>query len=327
MPQTHAFGKPLMMAWLALFLGLLVPQAVRAAPADLPDPVFFRTQMELGLVGKARDWLDAGLPPNFMGDRIGSGLMIGAWEGNLPLMELFLARGADINKTNALGETALMQAAWKGRQSAVEWLLARGAKVNMTPKNWSALHYAVFAGHTAIVDLLLARGADINAQSPNGSSVLMMAVYEGHEDLAKKLLQKGADTRIRNENGDGALQWAMKFNHTAIARMVSSQQEFAAAASRPRADWGQVQRSEPIPKELEDLLAIRETLLSRGMAVDKLDRRIAAMRAQFAREALKKQAPPAATTTLEITAERKASGKQRSRLIIDPAKPAVGSRL
>jgi hypothetical protein len=38
---------------------------------------------------------------------IGSGLMIGAWEGNMPMMDLFHSRGADINKANHLGEQAL----------------------------------------------------------------------------------------------------------------------------------------------------------------------------------------------------------------------------
>ena len=85
------------------------------ARAALPDPARFRVQMELGALDQAKEWLDEGLSPNFMGDRIGSGLMIAAWEGNVPLMELFLARGADVNLRNALGETALMHAAWKGR--------------------------------------------------------------------------------------------------------------------------------------------------------------------------------------------------------------------
>lgn len=292
--------------------------AVFRADAALPDPVEFRVQMEVGAVERARAWLDAGLPPDFLGDRIGSGLMIGAWEGNVPLMQLFHARGASIDKTNALGETALMHAAWKGRREAVRWLLERGARINAGEKQWSALHYAVFAGHEEVAQLLAERGADINALSTNGSSVLMMAVYEGRENLARWLMARGADTRIRNDYGQGALDWAMKFNHTKIARMVSTHEEFQLAANRPKTDWGEVRRSEAVPKDIEELLSIREALAWRNLNVDKVDRRIAALRAKYAREAKLRDAPPPAT--LEITASRKAPAKQRARMVIERRK-------
>lgn len=289
--------------------------AVFRAAAALPDPVEFRVRLETGAIERAREWLDAGLPPDFLGDRIGTGLMIGAWEGNVALMQLFHSRGASLDKTNALGETALMHAAWKGRREAVRWLLDRGARINSGEKQWSALHYAVFAGHDEVAELLAERGADINALSTNGSSVLMMAVYEGRENLARWLMARGADTRIRNDYGQGALDWAMKFNHTKIARMVSTQAEFQLAANRPRADWGEARRSEPVPKDIEELLSIREALAWRNLNVDKVDRRIATLRAKYAREALKRDAPPPAT--LEITASRKAPEKQRARMVIE----------
>lgn len=296
-------------AWLAL----------PAAAADLTDPATFRIRMEVGDLGQAREWLDAGLDPDFMGDRIGSGLMIAAWEGNLALMELFAARGANVDMANALGETALMHAAWKGRVDAVRWLLDRGARAERQALQWSALHYAVFAGHGEVVDLLLERGADINARSPNGSSALMMAVYEGREDLARRLVERGADTGLKNENGDGALEWAMKFNHAAIARVVApTPQAFQVAASQPKANWGEARKSEPIPKDLEDMLGVRAILAARGLSVDKIDRDIAALRAKYARASLKRDTPP--PVVLEISAERKKPGRQRARIVAD--KPA-----
>ena len=307
---------PLPAAWAQGFLDR--PVAAAASAPALPDATAFRVQMELGNLDKARAWLAAGLDPDFMGDRIGSGLMIAAWEGNVPLMELFASRGADVNKTNRLGETALMHAAWKGRMEAVRWLLAHGARIEREAMQWTALHYAVFAGHSEVADLLLDRGADINARSPNGSSVLMMAVYEDHEEMVRRLLAHGADTRIKNENGDGALEWAMKFDQTKIARMVAATPDaFRAAASRPKADWGQVQKSEAVPKDIEELLVIRDILASRGMSLDKVDRRIAALRARYARASLKHEAPPPAAA-LEITAERRAPARQEMRVVIDP---------
>ena len=106
--------------------------------AALPDPVTFGVTMETGDVNKARQWLDEGLPPNFLADRIGTGLMIAAWEGNIPLMELFVQRGANINFVNRNGEQAVQLAAWKGQAEAVKWLLARGASLNRRAASISA---------------------------------------------------------------------------------------------------------------------------------------------------------------------------------------------
>ncbi|MDD5249476.1 MAG: ankyrin repeat domain-containing protein [Rhodocyclaceae bacterium] len=311
----------------ALLLSLPLPAAwaqgaverpATVAASSLPDATTFRVKMELGSLDQARAWLDAGLDPDFMGDRIGSGLMIAAWEGNIPLMELFAGRGADVNRTNRLGETALMHAAWKGRKEAVRWLLAHGARVEREARQWTALHYAVFAGHGEVADLLLERGADINARSPNGSSVLMMAVYEGREDMARRLLARGADSGIKNENGDGALEWAMKFNHTRIARLVATTPDaFREAAAKPKADWGQPQKSEAVPKDIEDLLDIREILAARHLSVDKIDRGIAALRAKYARASLKHEEPP--PVALEISATRAEPRKQRVQMVPEPA--------
>lgn len=306
---------PVSAAWSQTALPPAAASAVKA-----PDPVYFRIRMEMGDIDRAREWLDGGVDPNLQGDRIGSGLMIAAWNGNIPLMELFAAHGADINRANKLGETALMHAAWQGQIEAVRWLLAHGARVGRGPLQWSALHYAVFAGHGDIAALLLDQGADIDARSPNGSSVLMMAVYEGHDDLARRLVERGADTTVKNENGDGALQWALKFDRPQIARIVATREEFKVAASKPKAEFGPVRKSERIPKELEDLLNVREILAQRHLSVDKIDSQIAAARAKYARASLKRNAPPAAAAVLEISAERKAPQRQRVRMVGDAQK-------
>lgn len=280
----------------ALFLCVALHAAAQTRPPFTPpDPVTYGARLEAGDVAQARAWLDAGLDPNYVAEHIGTGLMIGAWRGDIPMMELFVSRGADVNRANALGERPLMHAAWRGNREAALWLIARGAQVNSEPMRWSALHYAVFAGHGDMAGVLLEMGADINARSTNGSSVLMMAVYEGHEDLVKELLKRGADRSIRNDRGDGALEWAFKFQRLGIARTLGNAQEFAAAANRPKADWGESTRSVPKPAavapapsapsaRMQDLMRIRETLVARGMtdAVAKVDRRIEELRAKEA---------------------------------------------
>jgi hypothetical protein len=268
-----------------------------------------------------------------MADRIGTGLMIGAWRGDIPMMELLVSRGADVNKANALGERALMHAAWRGHADAVKWLAAKGARIDSDPMQWSPLHYAAFAGHDRVAILLLDLGANINARSANGSSPLMMAVYEGHEQLVRQLLARGADRSVKNDRGEGAIEWAFKYQRLAIARLVAAPEEFVARANLPRSHWAAPVRSQPVEsaatapaqaladeaaKKIEDLVKMRNTLAARKMteAVSKLDKRIAALRAQRARA---ERNTPAAV--LEISASRASPGDQRARLLFGPDGP------
>jgi tetratricopeptide (TPR) repeat protein len=293
------------------------------ASGGLPDPVRFANAMEQGDLAVAREWLDAGLPPDFEGSVIGSGLMIGAWEGNVPLMELFHSRGADINKTNRLGEQALQHAAWRGKLAAVRWLIERGARLDRDGPEWSALHYAVFAGHAEIVNSLMARGADINALSPNGSTPLMMAAREGREAIARTLLTAGARRDIVNEQGENALHWAMRNNNLSIAREIGGTESFGVAASRPAASWGTAVRSQPVPDRAESLMAAARRMEAEGRRDEALNLYRAALTAIRQADAARKlsPAPARAATGLAITARRSKPDAQSATLTY--ATPAV----
>lgn len=322
MNERPAGGR---LAAMIIAMSLLWP-ASAVAQAKLPDPVSFVVSMELGDVSQATAWLDAGLPPDFLGSRIGSGLMIGAWEGKQELMRLFISRGADINLSNANGETALALAAWRGHLDAVKWLIERGARINAPARQWSALHYAVFGGHEPVVDFLLAQGADVNALSTNGSSVLMLAVYEGRQALVGKLIEKGADRSPKNDWGDGALEWAMRGNNLNIARMLTNPEEFNLAVSQPRASWGEPIRSLSMSEELQGLISMREILVERKLSTEAIDKRIAAERVRIVRSQLDSQAPAARSATLEITASRQQPKKQSARIVQDGGRKAPASR-
>jgi tetratricopeptide (TPR) repeat protein len=308
---------------LSLLLFLLVAVAPLHA-ASLPDPVRFSVVIESGDLWQARKWLDSGLSPDFEGKLIGTGVMIGAWEGNIAMMELFVARGADINKTNSFGEQALLHAAWKGHLEAVRWLVERGARLNREGKAWAALHYAAFAGHAEIVGYLLERGADINALSTNGSTPLMMAAREGKEAIAKTLLAAGARSDIVNEQGDDALRWAMRHNNLRIARDIGGAQRFAAVAARPATSWGPPVRSQPVPDRADMMLAQAQKMEAAGRREDALTLYRAALAAiRRADAAANKAAAPArAVTGMMITAQRGKPEAQTTTLSY--ATPAAG---
>ena len=289
--------------------------------AELPDATRFGVAMEIGDTEAAKRWLDEGLDPDFLADRVGTGLMLGAWEGNIPLMELFIQRGANINAVNRQGEQALQLAAWKGQIDAVKWLLDHGAAINRSGAAWSALHYAVFSGQNKIVRLLIERGGDVNARAPNGSSVLMMAAHEGKEDLVQPLLDAGADPGIRNENGDTALSWAMRYGNFSIAERVSSREAFAAAARAPLNSWGPATRSVAAPDRISELMRRIRIMEAGGQNADKLRKALHAAVDDFKKGSRQetitdRTMPPRA---LVITAKRRQPGQEKAELIIDPA--------
>lgn len=287
-----------------------------------PDPTRFGNAIEMGDLRQAEKWLDQGLDPDYMADRIGSGLMIAAWEGNLPMLVLFFDHGADVNKVNHAGEQALLLAAWKGRRNIVDWLLERGAILNRPEGEWSALHYAAFSGHQDLVENLLERGADIDARSPNGSTPLMMAIYEGKSAIAKHLIGRGANTHFRNDWGDGAMEWAMRFNQFDVARQIGSPEEFAAAAGQLKENWGEDRRSAVMPSDLEKLIQARDYLASKGLPLADIDRNIEILRARYARERVGEQALPPRSTALEISAKKSAPQEQKARVVTPPASPS-----
>ncbi|MDR0529599.1 MAG: ankyrin repeat domain-containing protein [Zoogloeaceae bacterium] len=282
-----------------------------------PSPAQFGVSIETGDIAQAKKWLERGLHPDFMASRIGSGMMIGAWEGNVPMMEIFYQYGANIHLENDAGEQALLLAVWQGKKPAVEWLLAHGATLNRPPGKWSALHYAAFSGRRDLLNDLLKRGANPDARSPNGSTPLMMAIYNNQPGIAQTLIERGANRNLRNDWGDGALEWAMRYNQTNIARQLGSEEDFAVAASLPKSAWGNGARARPLPPDLDKLLRDRAYLIARGLSPENIDRNIAALRARYARES-NVDSPPR-VHMLQITADPDTPDRQRAEIVSRPA--------
>ena len=113
-----------------------------------------------------------------------------------------------VNVVNSVEETPLMLAALSNQLDVAKVLIERGAEVNR--KGWAPLHYAATRGHIAMMRLLLENNAYIDAESPNGTTPLMMAAYYGTPLSVKLLLEEGADPTPRNQSHVNALDLALK---------------------------------------------------------------------------------------------------------------------
>ena len=83
-------------------------------------------------------------------------------------------------------ESPLMLAALRGQDALVVKLVSKGAAVNKS--GWTPLHYAATGGHVRIAAFLIGAHADVNAESPNGTTPLMMAAMYSNSDMVKLLL-------------------------------------------------------------------------------------------------------------------------------------------
>ncbi len=88
----YSISTKLGLCILALLLASGTPQAqprdgsvtLRSGAAFTPpDPISFGNRVQSSDIAQVRAWLDAGLDPDYFADRIGTGLMIAAWNGDL----------------------------------------------------------------------------------------------------------------------------------------------------------------------------------------------------------------------------------------------------
>ena len=82
--------------------------------------------------------------------------------GAVDQVESLLAGGAEINRSNPAGFTALMLAAYHSHREMVKALIEHGADVNAGSGSLTAVKLADDAGHEEIVSLLLAHGGRKN---------------------------------------------------------------------------------------------------------------------------------------------------------------------
>ncbi len=125
-----------------------------------------------------------------------------------------------IDQRNENDETPLMIAALRGNLPAAQGLLARGADVNKT--GWTPLHYAATRGDPALMRLLLEHHAYIDAESPNGSTPLMMAARYGTRDAVQLLLDAGADPLLKNQLQLSARDFAKGASRDEIAALIGA---------------------------------------------------------------------------------------------------------
>jgi len=139
-------------------------------------------------------------------------------------------RGAEVNKSNSVGDTALHVAAKIGHEVATSSLLEQQADPTLVNnEGLTPLHIASSEGHEGTVSELV-DSENISYEYINirvtdgkpmaGLTPLLLAVRYGHREVVQVLLDVQADLTCRTMDGEDALTIARANGHTAVVELL-----------------------------------------------------------------------------------------------------------
>ena len=165
-------------------------------------------------------------------DRKRTALHYASESGHLKLAELLLSTGAEIDVVDEDRRTPLMLAAAGGHKDTLLYLIDHVQGANVNKKDCfgrTALHYASEKGHLKVVEQLVSKGARIDEADKDHFTPLVLAVKLQRFNTVYHLIRAGADVRELNsrnyEIGGGnlgtfILTHAISNNYIAEAGML-----------------------------------------------------------------------------------------------------------
>ena len=119
---------------------------------------------------------------------------------SLPIVELLIAHGADVNAVNNREESVLMKAVRMKSKDVVQCLANYGAAVGLTDsKGRSPLRTAAYRGSMGIVSILLQHGSPVDGHDSAGRTALYHALKKGYPRTAQVLLDAGASIVLHRD--------------------------------------------------------------------------------------------------------------------------------
>jgi ankyrin repeat protein len=181
-----------------------------------------------------------------------SAVLLATYFGHREILEILLARGAELNIFDAAatgdldrlkalaaedteligsyspdGFTPIGLAAFFGRKDVLDFLLQHGADPNAASKNQmrvTPLHSAVAHRDpeiaTAMVESLLSNGAKVNIAQDGGWTPLHQAAAHGQMEIMKLLLDRKADVNAESDDGTTPLRMAHNKGFSEAAEML-----------------------------------------------------------------------------------------------------------
>ena len=155
--------------------------------------------------------------------------------------------GANPNRRDSCGWTALVAAATAGHAGVVEVLLGAGARPNFASEagSWSRtpLLAAVARGDTGVARRLLRAHANPRLTTTGGRDALMLAATWGDDDLVRTLLRYNADACRQDHLGATALGLSRACGHDVTATTLLRAARQCGRKTKSRGDDAEERKS------------------------------------------------------------------------------------
>ncbi|XP_067676346.1 serine/threonine-protein phosphatase 6 regulatory ankyrin repeat subunit A-like [Haliotis asinina] len=149
--------------------------------------------------------------------------------GDVEVVKYVISRDCvDINGRVRCGRTPVMLAAVNGHKEIMELLVAKGANVTLTDKNGNTiLHRACRGGDIEVVKYIVSKKmVDINTGKRKNQTSLMLACLWGHKAVVELLVQQGANHSLTDKRGDNILHYACQGGHVEVVTFIISLRTF-----------------------------------------------------------------------------------------------------
>lgn len=152
-------------------------------------------------------------------------LYLAAKCGNKEIVELLLAKGANLHAKNQYNGTALQSAVYHQQEDIVKLLIERGASVHVKTKDGATcLHTAVQRTNLTIIETIIQHGVNVNAAMTsslkNGHTALHIAAEKGDHRIVELLIKNKASVDVKTKEGITPLFLATMFDHENVIKIL-----------------------------------------------------------------------------------------------------------
>ncbi len=133
--------------------------------------------------------------------------------GYTDILKSMIEMGADMLNTekyrSKYEDDYIFQTSEKGHLDIVNLFINKGVDINKTSNSgYTALHSAAFYNRIEVVKFLVSNKANVNLRENGGQTPISIAANKGFEEIVEILLKNGADPTIKDNKGYSAINYA-----------------------------------------------------------------------------------------------------------------------